>query len=385
MSAAAMPLPRWLYLDHAATSWPKPAPVLAAMQRWYADVGVGADRGDSHRCQLARAEVTFARRALGELAGVGGDRVAFVSGATEGLNLVLRALLRPGHRVLTTAFEHSSVVRPLRALQAPLGLSIEILEPSPDAAQAGLPVPQVHAAIERLRPDVMVFTHASNVTGAVFDAASICAFARTNGCRTVLDVSQTAGWLPIDVGADVAVGSAHKALLGPPGLGFVICRPGLDLSPQKQGGTGSSQALAEHPTQWPVAFEAGTPNTPAIFALAAALRWAQQHPAAERLAQTLAEVDQIASELAALPDVRLLLPSPGPRTPVLSLVHASADPAEIGLSLDAAQIHVRTGHHCAPWLHPHLGTAASGTVRISPGQALQAADRARLVATIATL
>ncbi|MCB9885269.1 MAG: aminotransferase class V-fold PLP-dependent enzyme [Planctomycetes bacterium] len=370
-----------LYLDHAATSWPKPQVVLDAMRRWYEQVGVSAERGDGERCQVARAEVAAARRGLGALCGLGGDRVAFVSGATEGLNLTLRALLRPGHRVLTTAFEHSSVVRPLAALRAPLGLSLEVLPPDPDG---GLAATGMAAAIARHRPDVLVFTHASNVTGAVFDAAAFAAAARAAGCTSVLDVSQTAGWLPVDVGADVVVGSAHKALLGPPGLGFVIARPGVALAPQKQGGTGSSQALERHPEAWPTAFEAGTPNTPAIFGLAAALRWADAHPAPPRLAACLEEVERLADALGQLPGVQLLRPPPGPRTPVLSLTLADADPAELGLVLDAARIHVRSGHHCAPWLHQHLGTQASGTVRIAPGAPLGDRDRQRLVEAVAS-
>ncbi len=371
-----------LYLDHAATSWPKPQVVLEAMRRWYEQVGVSAERGDGERCRIARQEVAAARRGLGELAGVGGDRVAFVSGATEGLNLTLRALLQPGHRVLTTAFEHSSVVRPLRALQPTLDLSIEVLPPDPDG---GLAPARVAAAIAGHQPHLLVFTHASNVTGAVFDAAAFTAAARAAHCTTVLDVSQTVGWLPVDVGADVIVGSAHKALLGPPGLGFVITRPGLTLTPQKQGGTGSSQAQDQHPLQWPTAFEAGTPNTPAIFGLAAALRWAQAHPASQRLQACLAEVDCIAAELAPLPGVHLLRPPAGPRTPVLGLTIAGSDPAELGLVLDAAGIHVRSGHHCAPWLHQHLGTRATGTLRIAPGAPLTAAQRARLTGAVASI
>lgn len=370
----------FLYLDHAATSWPKPATVLAAMQRWHEQVGVSAERGDGSRCQEARSEVAHARRALGAMAGVGGDRVAFCSGATEGLNLTLRALLGSGTRVLTTAFEHSSVVRPLRALEKPLGLHLEILPPDGDGR---LSADSVGAAIARHRPDVLVFTHASNITGAVFDAAAFTAAARAQGCRTVLDVSQTAGWLPIDVGADVVVGSAHKALLGPPGLGFVIARPDLTMPPQKQGGTGSSQALDRHPTQWPTAFEAGTPNTPAIFGLAAALRWHTQHPMAARLDACLREVDALRDGLGRIPGVHLLSPATGARTPVLSFTVAGCDPSEVGLVLDAAGVHVRTGHHCAPWLHEHLGTSASGTVRLSPGDPLSAAERDRVLGAVA--
>src|SRR5687767_9786501 len=121
-----------IYLDHAATSHPKSAPVLAAVQRWFTEVGVSASRGAGDRCQVAAREVDAARAAVGDMVACAPSRVAFVSGATEGLNLALRAMLRPNDRVLTTAFEHSSVVRPLRALQHERGLQLEVLAPDAD-------------------------------------------------------------------------------------------------------------------------------------------------------------------------------------------------------------------------------------------------------------
>lgn len=356
-----------IYLDHAATSWPKPPSVLAAVQRWYLEVGVSEGRGDGQATRVASTEVASVRRELGRLCGVPASQVAFVSGATEGLNLALRALLPTGSTVLTTAFEHSSVVRPLRALARERRLHLVVLPP---AADGGLTGEQVTAALAEHRPHLFVFTHASNVTGAVFDAAAFAASARSHGCTSLLDASQSAGWLPIDVGADVVVASAHKALLGPPGLGFVAVRDPAALRPQKQGGTGSSTALDEHPESWPTAFEAGTPNTPAIFGLAAALRWAAEQPAAPRLAAALAATDQLAAALQAVPGTRLCAPPPGPRLPVLSFVPANADPRELGLVLGGMGWQVRSGHHCAPWLHRHLGTSAHGTVRLSPGGAL---------------
>lgn len=369
-----------IYLDHAATSHPKPAVVLAAIRRWYEELGVSAERGDSDRCSEVRRGVIAARRRLGAMCGVPADRVAFVSGATEALNLALRAVLRPGDAVLTTAFEHSSVVRPLRALQQQRGLRLEVLAPS-DAG--GLEPGQVAAALQRLRPRLFVFTHASNVTGAVFDAAACCELARRHGAISLVDASQTIGLRDVDLGADLLVASCHKALLGPPGLGVLAAAPGLPLASQKQGGTGSSEALDEHPRDWPLAFEAGTPNTPAILGCLAALEWldaeGRDAVAARMLANTLA----FEAQLAAAPAVGLLLPPPGPRLAITSLVHAELDTAELGAILAAAGVHVRSGFHCAPWLHPHLGTASGGTVRFSPGPWISAADMSAAAAIVA--
>jgi selenocysteine lyase/cysteine desulfurase len=367
-----------LYLDHAATSFPKPSAVLDAITAWYRDLGVSADRGDSARCTAVRREVQATRALLGTLVGMPAERIAFTSGATEALNLALRALLRPGDAVLTTAFEHSSVVRPLRALVAERALALHVL---PATAAGGLDLAAARTTLQTLRPRLFVFTHASNVTGAGFDAAELCAAARAAGALTLLDASQTAGLLPLAVGADLVAASAHKALLGPPGLGFLAARPGLELPLQKQGGTGSSLALAEHPTTWPTAFEAGTPNTPAILGLGSALRWLTAEVAARRHAAALAHTDELAARLGADPDVRLLRPPPGPRVPILSFVHRRYDPAELGAMFDAAGVHVRTGFHCAPWLHPFLDTATAGTVRLSPGPELSAAD-VRAVAAV---
>lgn len=368
-----------IHLDHAATSFPKPEPVLAAMQHWFTDVGVSADRGDGDRCLVARREVDSTRAALGAWCGVPAHRVAFVSGATEGLNLVLRALLWHGDTVLTTAFEHSSVVRPLVALRSERDLQLTVLPP---AADGTLSPDAFAAALASERPRVAVFTHASNVTGAVLDAANLCRLARAAGCTTVLDASQTAGLLDLRVGADVVVASGHKALHGPPGLGFVAVRDGLELPPQKQGGTGSSRALDTHPTAWPQAFEAGTPNTPAIFGLGAALRWVQQQTPAALLARSLQHADALAAGLAGKPGVRLLLPPREQRVPVLSFVHERYDPSEVGALFAAAGVQVRTGFHCAPWLHAHLGTERGGTVRLSPGPALDAAQLATVLGVL---
>jgi cysteine desulfurase/selenocysteine lyase len=351
-----------LYLDHAATSFPKPASVLAAVQRWYEQLGVSGDRGDGSATTTVRREVLAVRTRLGTWLDVPRERVAFTSGATESLNLALRALLRPGDHVLTTAFEHSSVVRPLRHLQRERALRLDVLPPDADGSLSPDAVRTALAA----RPRLFVCTHASNVTGACFDAAAFCELARGVGTTTLLDASQTAGLVDLRVGADLVVGSGHKGLHGPPGIGFLAVRADLDLAPQKQGGTGSSTALDEHPNTWPAAFEAGTPNTPAILGLGAALAWLDQQRPAALLARGLDLLAALATALAPVPGVRVLAPRRGARVPVLSVVRDGFDPAELGAMLASAGIQARSGHHCAPWLHDHLGTP-HGTLRFSPG------------------
>ncbi len=367
-----------LYLDHAATSWPKPQAVLDAMAAFYSDFGVSAARGSSSRCAAVARRVDDVRARTARLCGMPHKRTAFTSGATESLNLLLRALLRPGDTAMTTAFEHSSVVRPLLHMQRERGVQVHVLEPDADFA---LRLDQVAEALTALRPRLLVFTHASNVTGALLPAAELCEMARRHGTLSLLDASQTAGHCPIDVGADAIAFSAHKALLGPPGLGVAAVREGLELAPQKQGGTGSSEALDRHPTRWPEAFEAGTPNTPAIFGLGAALALAEEPAQRARCAAALAATEALEEALAAIPGIRLLRPA-GPRMPTLSVVHETLDPLDLAALLDADDIHARAGHHCAPWIHRRLGVEATGTLRLSPGPDLSAADIRRVSAAL---
>ena len=359
-----------IYLDHAATSWPKPAAVLAAVQRWFTELGVSAARGDGPRQAEVATLVDETRARLAAMTGVPAERVAFVSGATEGLNLALRALLQPGDRVVTTAVEHSSVARVLHELGPTLQLQVAIVPLVGNRIHEAAVEHELALAPARL----LVCSHASNVTGQVLDVARLCAAARRLGTRSLVDASQTAGHLDLRCGADGIVASAHKALLGPPGLGFVAAAAHLELPPQKFGGTGSSTALAEHPRRWPMAFEAGTPNTPAICGLLAALRWRDQHPAHLALAAALAAADRLANGLAALPGVRVVSCLDGPRVPIVSVVHERYDPSELAAILTGAGIETRSGHHCAPWVHAGLGTGAGGTLRLSPGEATTSAE-----------
>ncbi len=351
-----------IYLDHAATSFPKPPVVLETMQRWYQELGVSAQRGHGQTCRTVAKEVLQVRDRLAQLTGMPAERITFNSGATEGLNLFLRGFLTAGDTVLTSTLEHSSVVRPLLQLQKELDLRL-LVHPAAELA----------TALQQERPRLLVFTHASNVTGQVLPAAELCALAREGQCISLLDASQTAGLLPLDLGADALVASAHKSLLAPPGLGILAVQPWIDLQPQKQGGTGSSLALAEHPKQWPTTMEAGTPNTPAILALGAAMDWLQQQDPAQLLARELSCLDELQELLTG--QARIFHPANDQaRIPVLSLSFAHLDPMEAAMLLDERGIHVRSGFHCAPWIHKELGTEAAGTLRISAGPFTTADD-----------
>lgn len=353
-----------IYLDNAATSFPKAPGVAEAVTGWYRDCGVSASRGQSRLSEQVAGEVADARRRIGRMCGQPAEQVAFTSGATESLNLFLHGFLNPGDKVLTTALEHSSVVRPLNWLREHAGIQLTVLPPDPEGH---VHTEQVEEALLEGGHRLLVFTHASNVVGSLLDAAAFCAVARRHGCTTLLDASQTAGVVPLDVGADAVVASAHKALLAPPGLGFLCVNSEVRdrLRIVKQGGTGSSTAVAQQPREWPAGMEAGTPNTPAILGLLAALRWLEGKEPEELLRHELSCEETLRQALGTR--TRTLGSGEGPRIAVLSILVRDLDSAEAGLLLAEAGVHVRTGYHCAPWIHEHLGTAAGGTVRISPG------------------
>lgn len=375
-----------LYLDHAATSFPKPPEVLAAVQRWFEDLGVSAQRGNSEATRTVHAEVERVRATVARHCGVPTERLAFCSGTTEALHLAFGGILRRGDHVVTTSWEHGSVARPLAAARDAGQIRLTLLRP---AEPGQPPSPEQLAHVLETDPAALfVFTEASNVTGARLDAAALVATARRHGCVTLCDVSQTAGLLPEWGGhADLIAGSAHKSLLAPPGLGFLAARPDITVDPTKRGGTGSSVALESHPTEWPAAMEAGTPNTPAIFGLGAALDWIEVRGSEQLLAHGHAVCAAIQRELEQALGDRLRwhgLHSAVPRTPVLSFTVEGLDPEEAGMLLEAQQIHVRTGFHCTPWIHAELGTDAAGTIRVSPGPFVSV-DAAQQVAAALSL
>lgn len=368
-----------IYLDHAATSFPKPPPVLAAIEHWFRHVGVSPARGDSALCRAANELAANTRSQVARLCGVTNDRVAFTSGATEAVNLFLRGFLRDGDRVVTTAAEHSAVARPLRALRDEGRLQLHVVAVDGDGY---VDADDVRSALRTHAPRLFVLNHASNVTGAVQDASALCAMAREQDSTSLVDASQTVGVLPVaELGADAIIASAHKSLLGAPGLGFLAARASVALRPVKQGGTGSSKALDLQPETWPIGFEPGTPNMPGIAALGAAMQWLSTQGHARLHAQGLALIDILREELREClgARVRLLGSTSRPRIAVSSFTLSDLDPAEAGLVLDGAGVHVRTGFHCAPWIHAYLGTETGGTIRVSPGPFVTA-DEVRAVA-----
>ena len=254
------------YLDNAATSYPKPPEVIAAMTTYLTTVGIGTGRG-SHRQVLAANRMVFeARERIATLFNLAdSSRVIFTHSCTESLNLAVTGLLRPGDHVVTTTMEHNALVRPLHRLTRS-GIAVTKVP----CDRNGFLNPCDVAAVLRPETRLIALSHCSNVTGVIQPVAEIGRLARSCGIVFLLDAAQSAGCLSLDVkelSVDLLAAPGHKGLLGPQGTGFLYIAPGLELEPLLVGGTGGASTDPDQPTASPERYESGTPNTPGIAGL----------------------------------------------------------------------------------------------------------------------
>ncbi|OPZ77513.1 MAG: putative cysteine desulfurase [Actinobacteria bacterium ADurb.Bin444] len=360
------------YLDHAATSWPKPPEVAAAIASFLAESGGNPGRS-GHSLSIAAGRVILeGREAVAELLGVSDPfRVIFTLNATHALNLALFGLLTTGDRVITTGMEHNSMMRPLRELER-RGVEVVVV-PCDHEGYVDL---ETFERELRKGAKAACFQHASNVSGTLQPIAQLTAAAREAGAYSIVDAAQTAGVFPINVsatGIDLLAFTGHKGLQGPPGIGGLVLGPEFDpanLRPLVRGGTGSRSEFEEHPDMLPDRFEAGTPNGAGVAGLTAGIGavGARGGVAAVRAAE-LRLLARLQAQLAAIPGVTVYGPQePTRRTAVLSIRIAGLQPDEVGLRLDEDYgILTRVGLHCAPAAHRTLGTFPHGTIRISLG------------------
>ncbi len=357
-----------IYLDNAATSFPKPEAVYLAVEHALREIGVGPGRG-SHRQGLAASRLVFeAREAIAGLFGVGDSaRVIFTHSATEALNLAVNGLLKPGDHVVTTTMEHNSLARPLHLAEQS---GVEVTWVAGD--KSGMVESRQIAAAMRGNTRLVAITHCSNVTGAIQPIDEIGALTKKAGIRLLVDAAQSAGSIPIDVnalGIDLLAVPGHKGLFGPQGTGFLYIAEGVELRPLLVGGTGGFSTSVEQPDTLPERFESGTMNTPGIAGLKAGVEFVRSTGVAAIRAKEILMVNQLLEGLKAIPGVVPYAPgSAEMRGGLVSFTIAGHDPAEIGFRLDSEyDIAVRVGLHCAPSAHRTIGTYPGGTVRVSPG------------------
>jgi cysteine desulfurase/selenocysteine lyase len=375
-----------IYFDNAATSWPKPQAVREALAASF-DLAGGNPGRSAHRMSVAAARVVeAARSALAELLGIADpSRIAVTENATEALNLALYGLLRPGDHVVTTSVEHNSVMRPLRHLEA-LGVELTVAPCAPDGT---LDPDNVRRA---LRPDTRLLAtiHGSNVTGALMPVEQLAALAREYAIPYLLDASQTAGTVPIDVaalGVDLLAFPGHKGLLGPTGTGGLYVREGLRLQPLMRGGTGSDSALEWQPEFMPDAYESGTPNVLGLAGLAAGVDFLLERGVAQVAAHERALRRRFCAGAHAIPGLRLYgPPADGLCCGVVSFSVEGLVPSEVSTILDQSfGIMARPGLHCAPGAHRTLGTFPTGTVRFGFGWANTEAEVERALEALAEI
>jgi|YNPNPStandDraft_1061719.scaffolds.fasta_scaffold22789_3 cysteine desulfurase family protein len=376
-----------IYLDHAATSWPKPEGVLEAMNRFLREVGANPGRS-GHRLSIEAARIVYdAREALAELFRVRDPlRIVFTHNATEALNLALRGLLRPGQQVVTSSLEHNSMMRPLRSLEQQ-GVEVTVVPCSP---RGELDLAAVEAAL-RPHTRLLAFNHASNVMGALLPVAEIGALARRYGLLCLIDAAQTAGAVPLDLSElpiDLLAFTGHKSLYGPPGTGGLVIGPRVpleELEPLCRGGTGSRSEEEFQPPFLPDKYESGTPNTVGLAGLAAGVRFVLQQTveAIRRREQALTQL--LLDGLRSLPGVTVYGPLQADRqTATVSFNVAGLSPSEVGLRLDEEYgICCRVGLHCAPSAHRTLGTFPEGTVRFALGPHNTEEEVAQALAAVA--
>lgn len=388
-SSSGDALPDIIYMDNAATSWPKPPEVIAAMASFLAESGGNPGRS-GHRLSIAAGRVVLeAREAMAALVGIEDPfRVVFTLNVTHALNTALFGLLSAGDRVVTTSMEHNSVMRPLRELER-RGVEVVI---APCDREGFIDVDRFAHEIGA-GAQVACFQHASNVTGTLQPIAELVTLARQAGTVTIVDAAQTAGAVPIDLSAvpiDIFAFTGHKALLGPPGTGGLILGPGFSpkrLQPLVRGGTGSRSESDEHPDMLPDRFEAGTPNGVGLAGLAAGVQVLKKHGVAKIRAREVELTRELLSGLGPIPGVTVYGPAdPEQRTPCLSIRVAGRRVDEVGLMLDEEYgILTRVGLHCAPAAHRTLGTFPEGTVRLAPGFFTTSEDIRRVVHAVSEI
>lgn len=354
-----------IYLDNAATTRQKPPAVAQAVLEALSSYG-NCGRGGHEGALSAARTIYETREKLADLLGCPrADHVCFTQNSTQALNIAISGLLSPEDHILSTDLEHNSVLRPLYRLRE-RGAGVDFV---PADRRGRLD----YGAFERLlRPETraVVCTHASNLTGDVVDIAFVGRFARAHGLLFLLDASQTAGVLSIDMaalGADVVCFTGHKSLMGPQGTGGLCLREGLEIRPFAVGGTGVQSYSEAQPAEYPTRLEAGTLNGHGLAGLSAALDFLNETGAETVHAHEDALARRFYKAVRDLPGVTVYGDPAAPlRAPIVTLNIGNLDSAEVSDELaERFAVATRPGAHCAPRLHRALGTTDQGAVRFS--------------------
>jgi cysteine desulfurase family protein len=379
-------MPNFVYLDNAATTFPKPPEIIQFMCDFYQTRGVNPGRTGFDLALEAEETLADSRRALTEFfAGGDPNRLVFSYNVTDALNLLISSVLTPGDHAITTCLEHNSVLRPMY-MHRERGVEVDFVP----FDGRGYVDPEDIAS--RIRPNtkLVVMNHGSNVIGTIQPVAEVGRICRERGILFAVDAAQTAGLVPIDVVAmniDVVCFTGHKSLFGPSGTGGMYICEHVDITPCRAGGTGVMSALKGQPDAYPWRMEFGTVNTLGVAGLLAAQKWIEDRGGvtaiyehemrhAKRLHEGLAGIDGVKLYCADLDHDHL---------PVFVFNIDGLPADQTGTFLDVEhEVITRTGLHCAPKVHEGIGTfEIDGTVRFSPGVFTTDEDVERAIEAVA--
>ena len=378
----------FVYLDNAATTFPKPPEVIQFMCDFYATRGVNPGRTGFDLALEAEDTLLEARQSLTDFFG-GSDRnrLVFSLNVTDALNLLIGSVLAPGDHAITTCLEHNSVLRPMYQ-QRGRGVEVDFV---PFDADGYVDPADIEA---RIRPNtkLVVMNHGSNVIGTIQPVAAVGEICRKAGVLFAVDVAQTAGLVPIDVNEmaiDVVCFTGHKSLFGPTGTGGMYMAEHVDLTPCRSGGTGVKSALKSQPRDYPWRFEFGTLNTMGIAGLLAGQRWIADRGGVEALyEEEMIHATRLYEALEAMDNVTLYCADMARNHLPVFVFNIDGLPADqTGQLLDVEHnVITRTGLHCAPLVHEGIGTASiDGTVRFSVGAFTTSDDIDRAIAAVADI
>lgn len=358
-----------IYLDNAATVYPKPPEILDAALDLYKRYGVNPGRSGYDLCLVGGDLVQTTRDTLTRFfGGTDSSRLCFAYNASDALNILIQGMVNPGDHVVSTTVEHNSVIRPLNHLQRDGVITVDYV---PTDSNGRVDPDEI---VKHLRPEtkLVVVNHGSNVIGTIQPVAEIGRLCHERGILFVVDTAQTAGVVPIDVQQmkiDALAFTGHKSLLAPTGIGGVYVAEGIEVKHTRYGGTGVRSAYPFHLDEYPFRLEVGTPNVLGILGL----HEAQRHIAERGMDAIYRHEMELFSTLqGGLVDIDGVTlhgtTQLSDRLPVLSLTVEGWDPADVGVLLDGDHnIACRTGLQCAPLIHEQMGTAPRGTVRLSVG------------------
>ena len=350
-----------IYLDNAATSWPKPDCVSEAMADAIQNYGGNPGRG-GHRMALAAGELLYETRdrTAGFFGCEDAFRVSFTQNITMAINLVLKGFLHPGDRVLISPMEHNAVMRPLTAM----GIDYDILPGTPD----GRIDPDQISRFIQPNTKMLIVCHESNVNGVIQPLRKIGMIGRQNGLYLLADCAQSAGHFPLHIendNIDFLCFTGHKGLMGPTGTGGVVFGSRVnirEINPLIQGGTGSLSESFDQPDFLPDRFESGTQNVCGLAGLNAGLKWIEEQGIEKLREGGKTMMDELISGLKAIPNIRVY----AGEGQVLSITIENTDNGKVGTALEERWgIMTRIGLHCAPLAHHTLGTFPNGTIRFA--------------------